>query len=153
MKVRNLLALGLALLLLGAGLGWDMYQTSLYWRAREKFGLAPVFFWKYAEADSRARGEKCYLVGAATAHVHWNWRGEMWQDPYFLWEDITLLSPAPDTVLEHGRTGPVRVGDVVCGWSEYGWLATIYEPDGSLLNCRGSTYPGPAYERCSASSE
>lgn len=125
---------GLVTVLLLAYVGAEMYWTSIGIKTRNKYGPSPALGWFEHENESLRTGQLCQYVASPSPVVHWNWKGEMWQDPYLLWEDIQLLSPAPKELV-HGKTGPLREGDVVCGWATYGTEATIYIPWGNVMAC------------------
>lgn len=148
-KVFFLAAIFAALgLILGiADHAWTLRKEEVYRQAIQKYGYFPSFGWTFDDAASAERGYPCYRVEHLNPPVRWNWRGEMWQEPYFLWEDIRLLSPAPDTVLSHSHAGPVKIGDIVCGWSDIGWSVTVYTIDNHHMGCR-SIAVGPAYPPC-----
>jgi len=136
MKRKSLLwatAAFVGLLLVGYAAA-DLYWGSIGVKARNKYGPAPVLGWFKDEGASLRTGQYCQYVASPNPPVHWNWRGDMWQEPYLLWEDVQLLSPAP-TELVHGKTGPVREGDIVCGWATHGTEATIYRPWGTVMTC------------------
>lgn len=148
-RTKHIILSALLAVLIGAVgyLALHEYHQARFGDAVQKFGIFPAFAWEFDEDESRIRGGQCYRVAYVNPPVHWSGWGEMWQEPHFLWEDIRLLSPAPDAVLEHERTGPVRVGDLVCGWAEEGWLVTIDGRDGYHLWCR-SIRAGPNYPPC-----
>lgn len=139
-------AIGVVFLALALS-AWSLYLSNA---TREKFGAAPLIGFAYDEPMSLASGKTCQRVAAVSPPHHWNLLGEMWQEDAIDWEDVQTLSPAPQK-LEHGRTGPVRVGDIVCGWVQTGWKAAIYTPTGDVLYC-GSHEEAhaarPYYEPC-----
>lgn len=123
--------LAMAVLYLGVRTYGEHIMTGAY----REYGGAPALGWFLHEEQSEATGQLCRYVAGPNPPWHWNWLGETWQDPYILWEDVQLLSPAPEEI-EHNRTGPVRAGDVVCGWARHGTEATIYRPTGQVMTCK-----------------
>lgn len=134
-----------ALVLAGGLCSWALYLRDT---ARERFGSAPLLGFEYDEEASLATSSTCERVASISPPYHWNLLGQMWQEDSIHWEDVQTLSPAPQE-FEHGRTGVMKIGDVVCGWATTGWGASVYRPTGSVLSCRSyEDNPRPYHEPC-----
>jgi hypothetical protein len=74
--------------------------------------------------------EVCVEIRDVIPNAHYNWFGHMWQDEYILWEDVSWA--LNNTAVEHGRTGPMKVGEDIC-WPKGKFLSLTYRPDGTTL--------------------
>lgn len=107
------------------------YHFSVVQQRVRAYGNAPGLF--AVIADETEQGW-CERIEGASPPVHYNLWGEVWQDPHLKWEDVEIRGRG-ERILEHGRTGPVERGHIVCGFTSGSW-EWVYTPREEMLFAR-----------------
>lgn len=87
-------------------------------------------------------GTLCERVLVVSPAAHYNWLGRIWQDETLDWSDVQILHPPPQE-FRHNHSGPVRVGDVVCGFGEVSDIRYVHRPSGIVLTETCESYRCP----------
>lgn len=129
-----LVGLTIAALVFGLGL---LRIEKLEQRTIREFGHTPGLFTTVVEASDETWCERIEVIGPK---AHYNFWGEIWQDSYISWEQVQIRGSAIGSTkyLDHGRMGPMKVGDILCGFSRGMSWEWIYEPDGTVMFARSS---------------
>lgn len=97
-----------------------------------KYGDTPGLF---TVIVSESESEACERIEVISPKAHYNIWGDIWQDSHILWEDVRVENRLGDAVaaIPHERSGPMQVGDVLCGFRQgWSWI-WVYEPEDKVL--------------------
>lgn len=115
-----------AIVLAGSVWAWDQH---LDFAQTQRFGKSPGL----AVAHEGGFGNQsfCHVIQGVAPAAHHDLLGRMWQDEHLLWEDVVIRQSAGE--FQHGRAGPVQVGDKVCGLAFGESTFYTYRPTGEAL--------------------
>ena len=82
---------------------------------------------------------------SVAAPVHYTWLGRIWQEESLDWADVQIQHPPPRE-FAHNHSGPVRVGDVVCGFGDVSDIRYVHRPTGVVLTETCESYRCPWVE-------
>lgn len=104
----------------------------------EMFGPSPAL----GISPVEGREESCQEIVAVHPVAHYTWLGRIWQDPTLDWSDVQIQHPPPQE-FRHNHTGPVKVGDIICGFGEVSDIRYVHRPTGIILTETCESYACP----------
>lgn len=118
-----------------AGIGWDRYLSAAM---QDKYGASPGLAASFVSPDDTS----CQRIVVVHPVAHYNWLGRIWQDESLDWSDVQIQHPPPQE-FEHNHSGPVKVGDIICGFGEVSDIRYVHRPTGIVLTETCESYRCP----------
>ena len=128
-------AIVVMLTLAGTAMAWDKRLRSLM---HATYGASPSLGISFLENSEGT----CHEIVVVHPPAHYNWLGRIWQDESLPWEDVLIQHPPPQE-FRHDHSGPVKVGDVVCGFGEVSDIRYVHRPTGIVLTETCESYRCP----------
>lgn len=110
-----------------------IYEFNLWYQFRQTYPFSPGVG---LDDERMPGGALCEVVATVSPAAHYRWNGRMWQDPSITWEQVSLRNPDSEHSLTPPHTGPIRIGDRICGVDELQNLVTVYLPTGAVIGMR-----------------
>ena len=125
----------LTLALAGTAMAWDKRLRS---QVQATYGPSPSLGISFVESSEG----RCQEIVVVHPVVHYTWFGRIWQDESLDWADVQIQHPPPQE-FRHDHSGPVKVGDVVCGFGEVSDIRYVHRPTGIVLTETCESYRCP----------
>ena len=135
-KPRALIIAGvLTLLSAGSAYAWNEHLRGEMF---ERFGPSPALgVSPFYPGDSA-----CQQVDSVSPPAHYTWLGRIWQEESLDWSDVQVQHPPPRE-FAHNHSGPVKVGDIICGFGEVSDIRYVHRPTGIVLTETCESYRCP----------